>query len=164
MSKKDDLVSSRPMSPSDFLQFPVDETKECVGVDASDLAALDHPFSSPPRFLDDNNDSFDPFSVSFHSFAQPFLDSTKIKRNGSSFLRSGFCHFTHFSPDHGSWLASISVLSPNVDGIGYGSGCFRYGGRAVMVSDLHKSIRSSVLRLHLAIGPSHSPQINFLLH
>ena len=129
MSKKDDLVSSRPMSPSDFLQFPVDETKECVGVDASDLAALDHPFSSPPRFLDDNNDSFDPFSVSFHSFAPPFLDSTKIKRNGSSFLRSGFCHFTHFSPDHGSWLASISVLSPNVDGIGHGSGCFRYGGQ-----------------------------------
>ena len=101
MSKKDDLVSSRPISPSEFLQFPVDEVKDVVGVDGGgDLSsALEHSFSPHPFFVG-NGLAFDPFDP-FEDFSPPYhnLDSGagNLKRNNP--FQSGFCLGLSGSPE-----------------------------------------------------------------
>ena len=103
MSVKDDLVSSRPISPSEFLQFPVDEVKDVIdggvgGVDdvfggSADLTSgLEHSFSPPQNFFVGNGTAFDPYHDPFQDFSPPYdnlsSDAADLKRNNP--FQSGF--------------------------------------------------------------------------
>ena len=99
MSKKDDLVSSRPISPSEFLQFPVDEGRDILGAEGimegvGNLAAtMDHPFSSFNNFFNSGN-GFDPFADPFQDFSSPYqLDGVDTKPKRSNPFHSGFLGF-----------------------------------------------------------------------
>ena len=91
MSKKDDLVSSRPISPSEYLQFPVDEGRgdvlvtggllEGTSLGVSDLdLAMDHPFA-----IDSCLNGLMPFGDAIHDF-------TSLGKNTHSFP-AGFLGF-----------------------------------------------------------------------
>ena len=94
---KDDLVSSRPISPSEFLHFPVDEVKDVAGVvggiSGADLSsALDQSFSSPNHFFVGNGDAFDPFADPFQDFSPPYHleDDVTPNRKRINPFQSGF--------------------------------------------------------------------------
>jgi len=138
MSIKDDLVSSRPISPSEFLEFPVDEGRDLLGADGllegvGDLAAtmdhpfsssttMDHPFSSSTtmdhpfshtfnQFFSGNG--FDPFTDPFRDFSTTYqLDGVDTKPKRSNPFHSGILCLDDDSDEDDFYDVSSSLGAP----------------------------------------------------